>query len=88
MQLDHCFTDLSRDDDGRGRIELGGRATLWVDESYPYVMVFTGDALPDVARLSVAVEPMTCAPNAFRSREGLRVLEPGESMTATWGIAV
>jgi hypothetical protein len=27
----------------------------------PYLMVFTGDGLPDVERRSVAVEPMTCA---------------------------
>ena len=87
VQLDHCFTDLQRDGDGRARVELGGRATLWVDESYPYVMVFTGDALPDVARRSVAVEPMTCAPNAFRSGDGLIRLEPGESHSGSWGIA-
>ena len=87
MQLDHCFTDLSRDGDGRARVELGGRAALWVDESYPYVMVFTGDALPDVARRSVAVEPMTCAPNAFRSGDGLIRLEPGQSHSGSWGIA-
>ena len=86
VQLDHCFTDLSREGDGRARVELGGRATLWVDESFPYVMVFTGDALADVARRSVAVEPMTCAPNAFRSGDGLIRLEPGESHSGTWGI--
>ena len=86
VQLDHCFTDLVRDGDGRARIELGGRATLWVDESYPYVMVFTGDALPDVARRSIAVEPMTCAPNAFRSGDGLIRLEPGETHSGSWGI--
>jgi len=86
VQLDHCFTDLARDGDGRARIELGGRATLWVDESYPYVMVFTGDALPDVARRAVAVEPMTCAPNAFRSGDGLIRLEPGETHSGSWGI--
>lgn len=86
VQLDHCFSDLRRDGDGRARVELGGQATLWVDESYPYVMVFTGDGLPDVARRSVAVEPMTCAPNAFRSGDGLIRLEPGESRSGSWGI--
>ena len=86
VQLDHCFTDLERAADGRARVELGGRAALWVDESYPYVMVFTGDALPDVSRRSVAVEPMTCAPNAFRSGNGLIRLEPGQTHSGTWGI--
>jgi aldose 1-epimerase len=49
-------------------------------------MVFTGDPLPEVARRSVAVEPMTCAPNAFRTRDGLVVLEPGETYSGSWGI--
>jgi aldose 1-epimerase len=85
--LDHCFTDLARDDDGRVRVALGGAATLWTDESYPYLMIFTGDGLPDVARRSLAVEPMTCAPNAFRSGEGLIRLEPGDSWAGLWGIS-
>jgi aldose 1-epimerase len=49
-------------------------------------MVFTGDH-PAVERRGLAVEPMTCAPNAFRSGDGLRRLEPGASFTASWGIA-
>ena len=50
-------------------------------------MVFTGDALPDAERRrSIAVEPMTCAPNAFASGDGLVVLEPGEEHAAAWGI--
>ena len=61
--------------------------TLWFDESYRYVMVFTGDH-PDVNRRGLAVEPMTCAPNAFRSGDGLIQLAPGASVASTWGIAV
>ena len=34
-------------------------------------MLFTGDPLPDVARRSLAVEPMTCPPNAFRTGRDL-----------------
>lgn len=84
--LDHCFTGLARDADGRARVRVG-RSTLWLDEAWPYVMVFTGDPLPDVARRSVAVEPMTCAPNAFRTGAGLVVLEPGETHSGSWGIS-
>ena len=63
--LDNAFTDLDRDADGRARVLLddpssGSGVTLWVDESYPWLMAFTGDPLPDVARRSIAVEPMTC----------------------------
>jgi aldose 1-epimerase len=90
-QLDHAFTELERDADGLARVELedpesGAALSLWVDESYPYLQLFTGDPLPDVARRSLAVEPMTCAPNAFRTGESLLVLAPEESTTAAWGI--
>jgi aldose 1-epimerase len=84
-RLDHCFTGLERDEDGRARVHFGA-TTLWVDESYPYLMVFTGDGLPDVERGSLAVEPMTCAPNAFRSGEGLIRLQPGQAHAGAWGI--
>jgi aldose 1-epimerase len=85
VRLDHCFTSLNRDADGRAPVRAGG-TTLWADEAFPYVMVFTGDGLPDVARRSLAVEPMTCAPNAFRSGDGLIRLEPGETHAGVWGI--
>ena len=49
-------------------------------------MVFTGDPLPDVNRRSLAVEPMTCPPNAFRTGDALIRLEPGQSHAGTWGI--
>ncbi len=90
-KLDNAFTDLERDEDGRAHVELhdpaSGRAlTLWVDESYAYLMIFTGDPLPDVNRRSLAVEPMTCPPNAFRTGDAVIRLEPGGSTTSAWGI--
>ena len=89
--LDNAFTDLERGPDGRARVQLddpetGSGITLWVDESYLWLMVFSGDPYPDLARRSLAVEPMTCPPNAFRTGQSLLVLEPGEATTATWGI--
>jgi aldose 1-epimerase len=92
-RLDNCFTDLERDSDGRARVELGNAGTgdgivLWMDEAYPYVMLFTGDPLPDVARRSLAVEPMTCPPNAFRTGKDVVSLEPGGSHASTWGLDI
>ncbi len=89
--LDNAFTELERDTDGLARARIddprsGDSLTLWVDESYPYLMVFSGDPLPDVARRSLAIEPMTCPPNAFRSGDSLIRLEPGDSATTAWGI--
>jgi aldose 1-epimerase len=62
--------------------------TVWADEAWPYVQLFTGDPLPDVARRSLAVEPMTCPPNAFRTGESLIRLEPGDVFDGSWGIAL
>jgi aldose 1-epimerase len=92
-KIDYAFTDLHRDDDGRFRLRLaasdGSRATsFWVDERYPYVEVFTGDALPDEARRrqGLGVEPMSAPPNAMATGEDLATLEPGERWTGSWGI--
>jgi aldose 1-epimerase len=90
--LDHTFTDVERGADGLARVVLRhpddeSGLTLWFDGSYPYVQLFTGDPLPDVNRRSLAVEPMTCPANAFRSGEGLLRLEPGASFTGSWGIS-
>jgi aldose 1-epimerase len=89
-KLDNAYTGLARDAAGLARVELsrpeGPTVSLWLDESYPYLQLFTGDSQPSVARRSIAVEPMTCAPNAFRTGEGLLVLEPRASTTSRWGI--
>ena len=63
--------------------------TLWADALWSHVMVFTGDTLaPERRRRGLAVEPMTCAPDAFNTGEGLRVLAPGESVTCSWGVTL
>jgi aldose 1-epimerase len=90
-KLDNAFTDLERDGEGRARVELRHperetTLSVWLGESYPYLQLFTGDPLPSVNRRSLAVEPMTCPPNAFRTGQSVLVLEPGESTTAEWGI--
>jgi aldose 1-epimerase len=89
-RLDDCFTDLDRDPDGRARVALTGMgrgATLWVDPAFEYLMVFTGDTLaPDRRRQGLAVEPMSCPPDALRSGEGIVTLQPGMKFTGSWGI--
>jgi aldose 1-epimerase len=92
-RLDDAFTDLARGGDGRARARLGcpdGAAVeLWVDERHRVLQAFTGDTLaPERRRRAVAVEPMTCPANAFASGEGLLRLQPGESVTTTWGVGL
>jgi aldose 1-epimerase len=71
---------------GGWRIEVGEIA-IWADGSWPWLQVFTGD-LPDVQRRGLAVEPMSCPPQAFRTGEGVIRLEPGERWSGEWGIEV
>ena len=94
-RLDHALTGLARDRDGRAWAHVsanggsGTRVSLWVGPGYRWLQVFTGDPLaPDRRRKAVAIEPMTCPPNAFVTGDDLLVLEPGEAVTHTWGIQV
>ncbi len=94
--LDHAFTDLDRDADGRARVvvrdpEQGRGVVLWVDAQHPWLQLFTADGVPDTARRSLAVEPMTAGADAFRSGDDVVRLapdgEPGATHTVAWGLA-
>ena len=90
---DRAYTTLERDTGGLARASLdapGGAtgAELWVDRGFPYLMVYTGDTLPELQRRrrAVAIEPMTCPPNALRTGKDVVDLQPGQEWTARWGI--
>lgn len=90
LEVDSAFTDLGRDDAGRAWARLTGpdgrTAGLWVDHHHPYLEIFTGDTLaPHRRRHGMGCEPMTCPPNAFATGTDVIRLEPGESVTTTWG---
>lgn len=91
LRMDCAFTGLARHGDGRAVSRLaapdGRSVELWVDESYAVIEVFTGDTLsPARRRRGLAVEPMTCAANAFQSGDGVIRLEAGGSVRAQWGV--
>jgi aldose 1-epimerase len=92
LLLDDCYTDLRRDSDGLARVILsdpraGRSVVLWMDQRCRFVMVFSGDSLAaERRRRGLAVEPMTCPPDAFRSQTDLIVLEPDESIAFEWGL--
>jgi aldose 1-epimerase len=90
LAIDYAFTDLVRDGDGRAWVSLtgtdGATASLWVDEAYPLLEIFTADTLaPGRRRSGLGTEPMTCPPNGLQTGELVIRLEPGESATSTWG---
>ncbi len=88
-ELDVTFTELRRDDSGLATVVLadanGGEVELSVDRNFPYLQVYTGDKLErGRRRTSVAVEPMTCPPDALRSGKDVVVLEPGQHWAGSW----
>lgn len=96
VHLDDCFTGIERGGqpselavvtraDGRA-VRLEGTGEL------AYLMCYTGDTLaPADRRRALALEPMSCPPNALASGESLAVLEPagtpGDSWSAGWSIS-
>jgi aldose 1-epimerase len=89
--LDTTFGEIDMDPDGTSSVTIaspgGDSISVWADANFPWWQVFTGDTLHgDRLRRSVAIEPMTCPPDAFRSGRDLIVLAPGQTWTASWGI--
>lgn len=88
--IDHAFTGLSRTDGiAEVRLTSGDRgvALSW-DERCPWVQIHTADnpGQDGIHRIGLAVEPMTCPPDAFNSAVDLVVLEPGDEHSAAWRI--
>ncbi|MFC4588771.1 aldose 1-epimerase family protein [Sphaerisporangium corydalis] len=90
--LDTAFTGLTRGADGLVRVRLttgdGSRGVeLWAAEGVEWLQLFTGDTLAGPYRRGgLAVEPMSCPPNAFRTGEDVIRLAPGDHVSHRWGI--
>jgi aldose 1-epimerase len=92
--LDDAFVDPIRDADGLSWARLtrgdGSTVSIWMDGAAQAWQVCTGNHIsPAAARRSgVAIEPMSCIADAFRTGDMLVVLEPGESHTLVWGMSL
>ncbi|MGB2568894.1 aldose 1-epimerase family protein [Micromonospora citrea] len=90
--LDVAFGDVVRGDDGGSAVTLAaGDGTtavhVWADREFGWWQVFTGDTLTGQRqRRSVAVEPMTCPADAFRSGKDVITLKPGATWRGAWGV--
>jgi galactose mutarotase-like enzyme len=93
-RLDTAFTALRPDWRGRAVVTLRRRqpvraVSVWMDEGFRYVQIYTGDTLEPVERRrrGIAIEPMTCPANALRSGTDLIRLERGANWRGSWGIS-
>lgn len=91
--MDTGFAGLSRDRNGLAWVHMTSpmsrvRVSVWLDKSCDYLQIYTGDTLPVVERRrkGLAIEPYTCASNAFNNGLGLRILDPGQHSEARWGV--
>lgn len=100
VMIDHAYTDLVRDRDGlvtaRVTDAQGSGASITWDSRCPWVQIHTADQPggPEAPghRAGLAVEPMTCAPDAFNDESypfdtGLAVIAPGDAHKASWRIS-
>ena len=82
-QFDDCFELLSEESIGFkliGRhyiLEIKGGSL----EEFPFFQIYTPKN-----RTSIAIEPMTCAPDAFNNQMGLMILNPMEKRTFSYKI--
>jgi aldose 1-epimerase len=91
IEIDHAFGDIIWDNSSKASAILedpsGSGVVMTWDKACPWVQVHTADQpLSEYDRLGLAVEPMTCPPDAFNSHQDLVWLEPGQTHQATWQI--
>jgi aldose 1-epimerase len=89
--LDHPFSGVEHAD-GWGSASLtdpdtGRAARVSFDGALRWLQVYSADSHGPTARQYLAVEPMTCPPNAFRSGVDLVVLQPGDTHAARLAIS-
>lgn len=92
--LDDGFTGLIRDGTGRSWVTLtspdGVTAAIWSRSPLEFWQACTGDfpELGPLARAGVAAEPMSCPANALASGDHLARIQPGQSLTVSWGLCL
>jgi aldose 1-epimerase len=65
--------------------ELDGGISVWQEtgvNKYNFLQIYTPEH-----RKTIAIEPMTCIPNAFNNKQGLITLKPGERINISCGIS-
>jgi aldose 1-epimerase len=88
VELDHAFGGCEPGADGLVRHRLtgpDGGVEVWADPAFRWVQVYTPNDFLGRGR-AVAIEPMTCPPDALNSGVDLITIAPGEAWSARWGL--
>lgn len=84
LDIDNAFTGLPESWEVRlTDPDTGNNARLRSDTRW--MQLYTGNA---IGRVGLAVEPMTCPPDAFKTGDNLVVLKPGDEHTTSFTVSV
>lgn len=92
-RFNHCYLRVERTQDGLATASLrnpgnGRTIDVTMDQAFTAIVVYTGDAIPGHARQALAIEPMTCATDAFNHPEwGLTALAPGATCSGRYRLS-
>jgi aldose 1-epimerase len=89
VELDTAFGRCEPGPDGlvRHSVTHGNAGVeVWAERAFGWVQVFTPPEFPGKGARAVAIEPMTCPPDALNSGVDLMWLSADESWTGRWGI--
>ncbi|WP_308467682.1 aldose 1-epimerase family protein [Rathayibacter soli] len=66
----------------------GRTVSMWADEHFRYVQVYTSRELKSLpaGQVAIAIEPMTAPTNALNTGRDLKWLTPGETWSVAWGV--
>lgn len=89
--IDHAYTGVQFRD-GVAAVTVtddsGSGSMIEFDVGSPWLQICTADRPGETGhRAGLAVEPMTCPPDALRSGQDLLVLDPGQRHVVSWLIA-
>ncbi|MEO5968389.1 MAG: hypothetical protein ABIQ95_00555 [Bdellovibrionia bacterium] len=88
-RIDNCFTDMIRDENGYSRTIIENladlrRVVVTMDRTFDFLVIYTGDELSSKSkRKSIAIEPLTCATDAFNKESYKSVSQGGQG--DPWG---
>ncbi|HVK20664.1 MAG TPA: aldose 1-epimerase family protein [Actinokineospora sp.] len=89
LTLDGAFGGCVPSEDGLVRHTLmgpDGGVEVWADPVFGWTQVYTPAEFPGRPGRAIAIEPMTCPPDALNSGVDLLEVAPGGSWSAAWGI--
>lgn len=77
VKFDTCFVDLV------GQTTIFENIEIFMDENMKYLQIYTPEN-----RQSIAIEPMSCAPDAFNNQWGLKILNPQKEISYSFGVRI